>query len=182
MSDDQQFVTNHFVYVNEEDNDKSYFRFFVSTKRLLQNAIGVKKFHTDGTYKLVWQGFPILLLGTTDIDRKFHPFGACVSTKECAEDYEFIFRAVKDTVYQLFREEIEPEVLISDAAKAVHNGFVAVFTRCNEKENIIMCWAHLRRAVVKKIPQFLKSQQLQNEFMSKYVSRYTEREIILIHI
>lgn len=139
ISDDQPFVVDHIVNVNDDDIEKSFFRFFVSTKRLLQNAIGVKKVHTEGTYKLIWQGFPILLLGTTDNNRKFHPFGASVTTNECREDFEFMFLAAKDIIHRLFNEELKPEVLISDAAGAIHNGFTAVFPYCTNLNDIIMC-------------------------------------------
>lgn len=77
--DDEPFIVAYDVYVDEENIENSTFRFFVSTKLLLRQVINVSKFHTDATYKLVWQGFPILVVGTTDANRKFHPFGASVS-------------------------------------------------------------------------------------------------------
>lgn len=74
LSDEQPFVISYVVNVNDNSPEESKIRFVVSTKRLLRNAIGCHHVHADATYKLVWQGFPVLVLGTTDNDRKFHPF------------------------------------------------------------------------------------------------------------
>lgn len=60
--DDKPFTVAHEVSVNEESIENSTFRFFISTKLLLRNAINAKKIHSDATYKLVWQGFPILIM------------------------------------------------------------------------------------------------------------------------
>lgn len=50
---------------------------------------------SDGTYKLIWQNFPVLQCGTTDMHRQFHPFGLSVCTSETGDDYAFIFNAIK---------------------------------------------------------------------------------------
>lgn len=165
INDNDPFIVNHEVHVNEENVENSTFRFFVSTKLLLHNAINATKIHTDATYKLVWQGFPILIVGTTDSNRKFHPFGASVSTNERAENFSFMYRCVKDKVFELFGKEFHPEVLKCDAAFSIHNGFKDIFRLC---DRIIMCWAHLRRAVDKHVSRYLKIGQQHNEFLCKF--------------
>lgn len=68
-SDTKAFVMNYEMnYENEENID---FRFVVSSKQLLSNAIKANKVHADATYKLIWQGFPVLVVGFTDMHRKF---------------------------------------------------------------------------------------------------------------
>ena len=44
------------------------FQVTVSTRRLLKllESSGQWPLHMDGTYKLTWQGFPVLISGTTD--------------------------------------------------------------------------------------------------------------------
>lgn len=138
-------------------------RFMVSTKLLLKFAIGAKKIHADGTYKLNWHGFPVLLVGTTDMHRKFHCFGVAVSTHERTVDYEFIFNSLKVTVRRLFDEEVKPEILICDAAHSIHNAFKNVF---GEDKMIVMCWAHMRKATLKKLPTYLRNQKQRFQFMS----------------
>ncbi|XP_077271134.1 uncharacterized protein LOC143902266 isoform X1 [Temnothorax americanus] len=105
---------------------------------------------TIGTYKCVWQGYPILQIGTTDMYRSYHPFGVAVTTFERASDYAFIFAAVKKGLKNLYNLDYNPEILISDA-KSIHNGFEQVF---GEQDFIIMCWVHMRRAVVDNLTKY----------------------------
>lgn len=160
------FVIDYAVNVDEENVDKSKFRFLVSTKTLIQNAIGAERFHTDATYKLTWQGYPVLIIGMTDSDRKFHPFGVCVSTNECAVDFEFVFRALKNAGEQLFSADIEPKVLICDAGKSIHKGFSTVYPHLTA--HIVMCWAHMRKNVSKNFSKYIRDKKKQNEFMREY--------------
>lgn len=164
--EDEPFIVNFDIHIDDEDIENSKFRFMVSTKLLLKNAINAEKIHTDATYKLVWQGFPILLVGTTDSNRKFHPFGVCVSTNERSEDFEFMFQSLKDKIKVLFETDIDPKVIISDAADSIHIGWEKVFPL--RSDGIIMCWAHVRRAVSKNLSKYLKEEKKRNEFLCKY--------------
>ena len=47
-------------------------RLAISTKYLLELARDTEILHTDATYKLIWQGFPVLVIGKADKVRKFH--------------------------------------------------------------------------------------------------------------
>ncbi|XP_055307394.1 uncharacterized protein LOC129571604 [Sitodiplosis mosellana] len=162
-NEDEPFIVSYDMHIDDENNEKSTFRFLVSTKLLLKSAVSVEKVHTDATYKIVWQGFPILLIGTTDSNRKFHPFGVCVSTNERSEDFEFVFQSMKVKVKELFQADIDPDVLICDAADSIHNGWERVFP--SHSNNIVMCWAHVRRAVSKNLSKYLKEQKRRNEFL-----------------
>lgn len=165
-NENEPFIVNYYVHIDDDNFENSKFRFFVSSKLLLKSAVTVDKMHTDATYKLIWQGFPILLFGTTDSNRKFHPFGASVCTNERAEDFEFIFQSLKDKVMELFEIEIDPGVLICDAADSIHNGWKKVFPL--HGNDVIMCWAHVRRAVSNNLSKYLKEEKKRNEFLCKY--------------
>ena len=54
----------------------------MTSRRLLNIASLSKKLHVDATFKPIWQGFPVLIPGTTDGNRKFHGFGLAVCTTE----------------------------------------------------------------------------------------------------
>lgn len=168
LNDDQPFVVAYKVRTDEDNVENSIFRFFVSTKLLLNQAVNAKILHTDATYKLVWQGFPVLQIGTTDADRKFHPFGIAVCTNERADDFEFIFRSLQEGVAHVTGREFDPDVLISDAAASIHNGFKKAFTNITD-DDIGMCWSHVRRNVVKNLPKYIKDPKKQIEFMSKFI-------------
>lgn len=86
------------------------------------------KLHADATYKLIWQGFPVLVCGTTDMGRHFHPFGVGVCVNERQEDFKFIFQTIKDSARRIFNTELNFEVLISDAAgKFLHSHLLYIF-------------------------------------------------------
>ncbi|CAF3358563.1 unnamed protein product, partial [Rotaria socialis] len=61
-----------------EENDGNKFRIFMSSLRLLNIISMSSHLCSDATYKLVWQGFLVLIVGTTDLNRAFHPFGLAI--------------------------------------------------------------------------------------------------------
>lgn len=93
----------------------------------MNNATKALSINADATYKLIWQGFPVLVLGTTDMEKKFHFIGIAVCKSETEDDFAFAFNAIKNSVLKIFEIELQPKALISDAAKAIQNAFVGVF-------------------------------------------------------
>ena len=72
-------------YTYEDDNFEKgdQFRFFLTTQRLLQFSSNFKLIlQTDGTYKLMWIGNSVLLLGSSDFNRVFNPVGLAVCSRE----------------------------------------------------------------------------------------------------
>lgn len=153
------FIADYVVNFSETD---PHFRFFVTSKQLLALAVNAIMNSTDGTYKLIWQGYPVLQIGTTDKHRSFHKFGIAVCTNERASDYEFIFAAVKKAVKTIFNIDLKVDVLISDAAKSIHNGFEKVH---GKPVVIVMCWAHMRRKIVEKLPTYIRDKKKRAEFL-----------------
>jgi len=68
------------------------------------------------------QGYPVLLAGTSDSDRVFHPFLLAVTKGESTKDLEFIFRALHN-----FVPEWSPNILLADGADAITQAFTLVF-------------------------------------------------------
>ena len=60
--------------INDE-SDESKFRIFIPSVRLLHIATMSPHLHADGTYKLVWRGFYILIVEATDFNEVFYPLG-----------------------------------------------------------------------------------------------------------
>lgn len=145
------------------DDDKNpYFRFVLSTKYLLSLARNCKIIHADATYKLIWQGFPVLIVGTTDRDRSFHPFALSVTSSEQTVDFTFLFMALKDNVFSIYDEYLTPEVLISDAAKSIQIAFSKVF---GTDVTIRMCWAHVKKNIQKRVEKSI-NKSLQKQILS----------------
>lgn len=153
------FIVDFKLSLNENNPG---FKFFVSTKQLLALATSASHVHVDGTYKLVWQGYPIIQIGNTDMHRSFHPFGLGVCTSEQSADYEFIFNAVTKGVKDVYGIDYHPNTLIRDGAHSIQNGFEAVF---GDGAMGIMCWAHMRRKMVENMPKYIRNKKQRFELL-----------------
>jgi hypothetical protein len=74
-----------------------------------------------------------------------------VCSNEKTRDFIFVFRGLQKGVQKLGLEEMNPDVLIADGADSIRNAFKHVF---GEKP-MIMCWAHMRRKIVKKVESIM---------------------------
>lgn len=139
--DDKSFVK---IFERSPDTDdydgEEWFRYFVTTKRLLKLAIEAKNLHADSTYKICIQGYPLMVVGTTDMGGHFHLIRLMLSTNETTDDFSTMFKAVNDGVTKIFQKEIKPEALITDASGAIQNAFRNTF---GNDPTIIMCWFHV---------------------------------------
>ena len=73
-------------------------RVFLSTTKLLATTALGDRIHADGTYKLIWQGFPVIEVYTKDARRSF-VLGHLL--RETVKDYQFAF----DTIDQYYRQQ-----------------------------------------------------------------------------
>lgn len=140
IGDLEEWCINHQVAPDDEDSpfcdydikfddDKSEFRVFITTKRLISLCQQADHICADATYKLVHQGYPILIVGTTDRSRQFHPFGLAITYDETHVSFEFIFNCVKNMSSKYHDYNYHPTYLIADAAEAITNGFIEVNCR-----------------------------------------------------
>lgn len=145
-NDDEPFVLSHAISTNEKNENG--FHFCITTLRLLLMLSQAKKICIDATYKINWLGYPLIVLGTVDRKKKFHPMIYACSSNETTNDYKFIFESVKNGISKCFNKTFSPEILIADGAEAIRNAFFDVF-----KESaalFIMCAAHMLRNVKKR--------------------------------
>ena len=54
----------------------------LTSKKLMSNCEKQSMFHIDGTYKLIKNHFPVVVLGITDLACKFHPIAFCITSSE----------------------------------------------------------------------------------------------------
>ncbi|CAF0737907.1 unnamed protein product [Brachionus calyciflorus] len=116
-----------------------YFRLVMTTNSLIENIEKRDILVVDSTYKIIFQGFPLMITGTVDYERHFQPICAAVCSRETADDFEFVFRALEKKY-----PNKKWNYLLADAAGAITNGFERVYGT-NYKR--IMCWAHANRAM-----------------------------------
>ena len=99
---DEPFVVKYVIFDPEhrEDNPGDFeegdlFRFFISTRRLISASFNILVIiQTDATYKLLWEKYPVLLIGTSDANKKFFQLGVSVTTHERHFDFKFIFEGL----------------------------------------------------------------------------------------
>lgn len=153
----QLFVAAYHLSVGKEVD----MRFFVTTVKLLEQAKDVNLLCADATYKLLWHKFPILVVGTTDLNQHFHLLGISIGKHQDATNYSFLFQSLKDAVFKTHGWVLAPSVLVSDSAAAIRNGFKEVFGSCQH----VMCWFHVKKNIMDKIKS-LKSLNVPSELVT----------------
>lgn len=147
---DKPFILNHSVKVtpgkpnpDRFEPDKVWFASLFTTRRLLRHAVNARVIHADSTYKILYQGYPIQVFGTTDKQRKFHLIAVGVSSNENEDTFGFMFEAIRSGLNNICHEQAKFEVLVADAAMAIQNGFKKVFP----DGKVMTCWYHVKKNV-----------------------------------
>ncbi|XP_037047352.1 uncharacterized protein LOC119082090 [Bradysia coprophila] len=110
-----------------QQSHNKFFRFFISTKRLLKNAADSNIVHADATHKVTTEKIPLIAVGVTDYNSKFHFAGMTLSNHEASDDYKLSFEGLRTGVKAVTKKRFEPDVLVCDADAAIHNAYKAVF-------------------------------------------------------
>jgi len=124
-----------------------------SSRQLLNNIIDqsltchVRYICLDGTYKLTVLGYPLVVVGTQDVDHKFRLIGMAIVRHEREEDYYFILESLKSAIQEFFGYEWVVDFIMSDGSQAIHNASRKIFGRTYVHG---MCSVHMWRNVEKK--------------------------------
>lgn len=114
-------------FEHSQENEAPFFRFAVSTLRLISNCEGLTQLFCDATYKLMWQGLPFLVIGTVDRAKKYHPLCFSCTSHEKQENFEFLFRSLKFSIEKCYSGTFGPKILIADGAHSIRNAFETIF-------------------------------------------------------
>ena len=119
MNDNVPFCVHH---ITDDTRTEPFFAIIFSTKRLLQTESKTKPLAVDKAYKFFFENYPVMLVGQSDSDRKFHSIAVGISTNSTQEVGEIFFRA-------LLREvpDLHPTAYFGDAAEAFANAARAVW-------------------------------------------------------
>lgn len=93
-----------------------------STKRLLRNILNAPVIQADGTYKLLWQGSPLLVVGVNDFEHHFNLVAMTLSSKENKRAYSLTFSSIVEITKNLYGADITDTrcmVLILPVAKLI---------------------------------------------------------------
>lgn len=144
-SDDKMFIVDYKLQLNSPDPKQQKIDIFFSTKRLLSFTDKSNMVQIDATYKLVWESFPIFVIGCSDQNRVFHPFGISVSGGESHHEFGFVFSAIKK-----YNTNWTPLYLLSDCADAIELGFRNII---GEPVKRLLCFVHVLKNIKDSIPK-----------------------------
>lgn len=94
---------------------------------------------TDGSHKVTWNGFPVIMVGCTDVAQHFHVAAVALSKFEKTEDYEDTLRSVKAAIAKIWNYELEPLYGMSDHAASIRTAAATVLP-CTFWGN---CYSHI---------------------------------------
>jgi MULE transposase domain len=128
---DQAYVIGFDTDITDPEQGK--FCIVWSTRRLSTNPTG-EVLHSDCTYKITWNSFPVTIMGYTDKNRRFHPTILAISTNETADEFKFMLSA-----WLSVNPALTFKFIMADGAEAVANA--ARFHWPNIGR--LMCFAHV---------------------------------------
>jgi hypothetical protein len=73
----------------------------------------VNYLQADATYKINLNRYPLIIVGTSDRDRCFHPSGVALCSGEQHSDYAFVFNAVKTACQAIYGITFNPHFLLA---------------------------------------------------------------------
>ena len=131
-------------------------RVLLSTTKLLATTALGERIHANGTYKLIWQGFPVIVVGTTDARRSFVLGGLAICSGETVEDYQFAFDTIPDWRLNQKKNLILScpsrnfRYSVTDCAPAIPAAASLVFGKDIIR---LVCWYHVKKAIDKRIQE-----------------------------
>ena len=141
-NDDQAYVVHHNI-----NRDGQKVSVMLSTRSLLMAAAASDVVHVDATYKLNWQGYPILIAGVTDAASQFFPCIFAVMTSEKEEDYTSLLQVMTGKVEKATQQVFAPRVVMGNCAEAISKAVQTVFPGAVRR----VCWFHVKKAIDTKL-------------------------------
>jgi hypothetical protein len=75
---------------------------FITTRKLISTAPLSALLQVDATFKLNWNELPVIVFGSSDGNRRFHPYGiAVIGSDEAASSYITLFQTIKECVFNV---------------------------------------------------------------------------------
>lgn len=134
------------------NNSKLDFIITFTTPKLMQKLQNQKFLQVDATFKTTWMGFPLLVAGFSDANRKFYPTMLAIVSREYTSAYEKMFEEIKH-----FEEnEYIPEYVMADGAASITHALNSVFGIQSMR---LMCYFHVVQRIKNKVKEFKLSEE-----------------------
>ena len=141
-NDTDGYIPYHSIKDDVNSDEQTRFCVIFSTRRLLDFFTKSDVIHLDATYRLNWQGFPVMVVGVSSPTGKF--FGSLVVLSS-HEDHE-AWNEINNYVHSL---NVHPRYRMADGAQSITKSGREIFSNCAECKDSkrLMCWSHVYRAI-----------------------------------
>ena len=121
----------------------------MSTKRLVKLFDNSNQWplYVDGTYKLTWQGFLVLISGITNAQHRFHPVSLSLVGHERTSGYLQLFKMLKQAYLEESSHKLDTLFVVAHGSVAIIVAIRIAFLGCPRR----ICWAHVVRNINKKL-------------------------------
>ena len=114
-------IEAYIPYYNIQDDvdqaDKTRFCIIFSTKRLLSFLTKSSTLHIDATYRLNWQGYPVMIVGVSSATGKFFGSMSVLSSHEVSEAWAEIYTFIHGL-------NVHPKFRMGDGAQSITKGII----------------------------------------------------------
>jgi hypothetical protein len=143
LPDDEPFYFN--IKEDSEGNvliqngsELKHAHIMLTSKKLMANCERQGMIHIDGTYKLVKNHFPVVVIGITDIAGQFHPIAFCITSSEDTHSFTEFYRGLLELAEKM-GIEFYPDFIMQDSWDASLTGA----SKAGIKAVILMCYFHV---------------------------------------
>ncbi|CAF4273112.1 unnamed protein product, partial [Rotaria sordida] len=115
-----------------------------TTRKLIATAPLSNSLQVDGTFKLNWNDLSVTVFGSSDGNRRFHPYViALIGTDEAASGYITLFQTINKYVFNAAGIRYDVQYLLGDGTKDITAA--KKFEFLNSRR--LMCWPHPIRKI-----------------------------------
>lgn len=155
-----------FVAAYEWDTEPiPFFRILLTSKTLLLNCTMSDIVVCDATYKLLFSGYPLIVVGTVDMHKHFHLIAVALVSTETTDDYQWVFENVKTALFELLEFTYEPKILMSDAAIQIKKAFLNAFGHDKITKT---CNFHVKKAIDLNLNRHVKAKEERTQIKADF--------------
>ncbi|KAJ8576535.1 hypothetical protein ON010_g2675 [Phytophthora cinnamomi] len=125
------------------------FRISLTSMQLVERYVDIQRdpdlrtmLHLDSTHSIVKQGYPVFVLGISDLSGGFHPVVYCCTFQRRGVDISWCLAFLKRVVLQEFHVGFSPDFVMMDVDTADKAQYKACAGDLPDSV-ILMCWFHV---------------------------------------
>jgi hypothetical protein len=107
---------------------------------------------------LIWQGYPLLIIGLVGLCKKFHPTGWGITVEGKKDDFEFLINSLI-TGSKMISQSTVPRRIMGDAADSSTSAIKMTSSSIERG----MCWHHMIVRVDLNLSSMLKEKSIDKE-------------------